>query len=76
MEPDNNASCDEPLSQSYGQSLLAKFGYPTCRDGVTEPKAERVVQAFQRHFCQEKVTGNYDRHTDLRLKQVIAASGL
>ncbi len=54
------------------QAMLALYGYGIDITGSFDPGTEAVVQAFQRHFRQEKVDGVADSSTITTLRNLIA----
>ncbi len=63
--------CGEPIEAL--QSMLALYGYGIEIDGVFDEKMRAVIEAFQRHFRQERVDGVADQSTIETLHRLLSA---
>ena len=54
------------------QSMLALYGYGIEIDGVFDERMRAVIQAFQRHFRQERVDGVADQSTIETLHRLLS----
>lgn len=55
------------------QSMLALYGYGISIDGIFDEKMRAVIEAFQRHFRQERVDGVADQSTIETLHRLLSA---
>jgi N-acetylmuramoyl-L-alanine amidase len=55
------------------QGMLKLYGYGLEVDGIFGPRTKIVVEAFQRHFRQEKVDGIADQSTVVTLHRLLRA---
>ena len=53
------------------QALLAEFGYDAPQTGVADDRTRLVITAFQRHFRPERVDGDIDAETAVRLAALV-----
>lgn len=57
------------------QEKLMKWGYEVPTHGLLDPKTERVLVAFQRHFRPSRFDGRLDAETVAILDALLAAAG-
>lgn len=66
---------DSPADITALQEDLRRFGYGIEVTGITDPRTEAVVSAFQRHYRPARFDGVADMSTMETLKRLLRASG-